>query len=112
MAASDAQVQAYSDQRVRPRCEQLRNLLVAIADDKATIDDIYAALTAPSPTWIDARDDFPPHLLTGNDVLAWNTFITGMQKLQAGTFADLTEANSFAAQWAIILKACVRPVLG
>lgn len=110
--ATDLQVQNYVDQRVRPRSEQLRAIVLRVADDKATIDDVYEALTQGSPTWDDAREDGPPHLLTPSDVLAWNTFITGIQKLQAGTFADVTEANSFAAQWAIILKACVRPVEG
>lgn len=108
--ATDQQVQTYVDQRVRPRCEQLRALALSVDDDKATLDDIYAALTQETPTWSDTRTDAPPHLLLPSDVLAWNTFITGVQKLRDGTFADLTEANSFAAQWAVVLAACVRSV--
>jgi len=46
--ASDLQVQNYVDLRVRPRCEQLRTLLLNIADDKATLDDIYNNLTLAS----------------------------------------------------------------
>lgn len=106
--ASDGQVQQYVNEHVRPRCEQLRDLGTLINYDKSLIDDIYAALTQATPTWADNRTDFPPHLLNKDDVLAWNSFITGFQKFRDGTFANVTEANSFAAQWSIILKACVR----
>lgn len=40
--ATDAQMQAYADQRVRPRAEQFRDLRARCLDDKALIDDIYA----------------------------------------------------------------------
>ncbi len=112
MAATDQQVQNYVDQRVRPRCEQIRSLYLAVKDDKAHIDDVYAALTAGSPTWTDQRTDFPPHLLTPSDVLAWNSFITQVISLIEGTFVDVGTANSAAGQYPIILKATVRPVAG
>lgn len=107
-AASNAQVQAYADAVVRPLDEQLRKVYLLAVDARAALDDIYENLTN-SPTWTDNRPDAPPHLLGPNDVLAWNTFLVGLIKLVEGTFTDVTEANSFAAQWAVILKGCVRP---
>jgi len=99
-AASDQQVQQFVDQRLRPRSEAARALLLSIEDDIAAIDDVYAALTAPAPTWSDDRTDGPPHLLTASDVLAINTFIN-----------DVRTAIRNNAQLPIVLKACVRAVL-
>ncbi|GAA4442988.1 hypothetical protein [Bremerella cremea] len=110
MAATNEQVQQYVDQRVRPACEAIRALFTQSEDNIASIDDIYANLT-DAPDWTDGRDDHPPHLATPTDVLAWNAFINGLVKFQNGTFADVTEANSFAAQLPVILKLCVRPVV-
>lgn len=75
-AATDVQVQNYSDSRVRPRAEEIRALYLACKDDKAAIDDVYTALTEQSPTWSDNRTDGPPHLLTPP------TFFLGMRLLQ------------------------------
>lgn len=97
--ATDLQVQRYADDRVRPRAEQIRALLLAMEDDKSSIDDVYQALTQASPTWSDVRTDGPPHLLTGNDVLAWNTFVT-----------EVVAAIRGNAQLPVVLKACVRGV--
>lgn len=98
--ATDPQVQQFVNERLRPRAEQIRALLLAMEDDRAAFDDIYAALTAPAPTWDDERADGPPHLLTGNDVLALNTFLY-----------DTITAMRGNAQLPVVLKACVRPVL-
>lgn len=98
MPASNAQVQAFVDQRVRPRCEAIRNLYLACKDDKAVIDDVYANLT-DSPTWTDGRTDNPPHLLVPNDVLAWNAFIT--------EFIAFVEGDG---NYAAVVDACVRGV--
>lgn len=108
MAATNEQVQQYANERVRPRCEQIRNLYLACKDDKATIGDVYANLTN-APDWTDSRPDAPPRLLTPNDVLAWNTFITQFIALVEGTFADVGAANSAAAQYPVVQQACVRP---
>jgi hypothetical protein len=97
--ATDQQVQQFVNERVRPRAEQIRALLLAMEDDRAAFDDVYAALTAQSPTWADNRTDGPPHLLTKDDVLAWNTFLS-----------DSITAMRGNAQLPIVLKACVRPV--
>lgn len=99
--ATNQQVQAFVDQRIRPHAELVRSLALEYADDISEIDDIYAALTQPSPTWTDNRTDGPPHLLTPPDVLAINTF---MNDIKAAILND--------AQYAIVLKACVRQVAG
>ena len=112
--ATDAQMQRFADERVRLRAEQFRNLRAACLDDKAAIDDIYARAVSAS-RWNDARTDGPPHLLqSGNsanpdDALNYNTFIALFEKFMAGTFANLTEANSAAANWTTLQRAAVRP---
>lgn len=98
--ATDQQVQTYADTRVRQRCEQIRDLVAQLQDDKAAIDDVYAALTQPEPTWVDQRTA-APHTLEGSDVLSYNTFIT-----------SLIDAITGDTQYPIIKKACVRPILG
>lgn len=95
--ATDLQIQNFTDHRLRPRAEQIRALLLAMEDDRAAFDDVYAALTAESPTWNDERADGPPHLLTGADVLALNTFLY-----------DIITAMRGNAQLPVVLKACVR----
>lgn len=100
MPATDQQVQQFVDNRVRPRCEQIRALLLSCEDDKAEIQDIYDALNAETPTWSDTRTD-APHSLVPSDVLAWNTFVT-----------NLITAFRADAQLPIIEKSCVRGVLG
>jgi hypothetical protein len=99
--ATNAQVQAFVDQRLRPRCEAARALALAMVDDIAAITDVYANVSAGSPTWADSRTDGPPHLLVPNDVLAFNSFIH-----------DISTAISGNAQYAIVLESCVRPVTG
>ena len=99
MPATDQQVQTFVNERIRPRCEAIRSLLIAMEDDIAAIDDVYAALTQQNVTWEDDRTDGPPHLLTPSDVLAINTILN-----------DLKTALRTNAQLPIVLKACVRPV--
>jgi hypothetical protein len=112
--ATDAQMQQYANERIRPRAEQLRALFNACADDKAANDDVYARAISAS-RWNDARTDGPPRLLqSGNsanpdDMTNYNAALDLIAKFKAGTFASLAEANSFATMWAVILKACVRP---
>lgn len=113
--ATDIQMQAFADQRLRPRAEQFRNLRLACADDRGAIDDVYARAVGNS-RWTDARADGPPHILqSGNsaspdDLLNYNSFLALFEKFMAGTFADLGEANSAAANWAVLQDACVRSV--
>ena len=109
MPATNEQVQQYVNSRVRPRCEQFRAIYNSCKDDKVSIGDVHANLI-DNPDWIDARSDGPAHLLTPNDVLAWNAFITGFVSLIEGTFGDVGEANTASAQWPVIQLGCVRPV--
>ena len=98
--ATDAQVQIFADQRIRVRAEQMRALIIAIEDDRASIDDVYARLTG-SGGWADARADGPPHLLTGPDILAINAlYVKAIAQLQADP------------NYAVLIKACVRPAGG
>lgn len=99
MTATNQQVQQYVNERVRPRAEQIRALLLAMEDDRAAFDDIYAALTGDPVTWTDDRPDGPPHLLGGSDVLAWNTLL----------YDTITSLRG-NAQLPVVLKACVRPL--
>lgn len=112
--ATDAQMQAYANDRVRKHAEALRALRVEFLDDKAAIDDIYSRAVGLN-RWTDARNDGPPHLLiSGNsaspdDMLNFNSFISLFEKFMSGTFATVNEANSAAAQWTVLQRACVRP---
>ena|SRR5438105_2281951 len=98
-AATNFQVQNFVDQRLRPHAEKARELAVVFDDDVAAFDDVYAALNVQSPTWTDTRSDGPPHLLTPADVLAMNTFLH-----------DIRDAIRNHADYAIVLKACVRGI--
>jgi len=97
--ATNQQVQEFVDRRIRPRAEQCRALLNALLDDKAEIDDVYAACNQSSPTWTDSRTDGPPHLLMPADVLSYNAFITAL-------IPNIRDAADYPA----VVKACVRPV--
>jgi hypothetical protein len=97
-AATNEQVQQFVNNRIRPRAQQIRALLLSMEDDIAALDDVYANLT-DSPDWTDNRPDGPPHLLEPNDVLAINTFLH-----------DMTTAMRGNAQLPVVLKACVHPV--
>lgn len=111
MAATNAQVQQYVNERVRPWAERARALYLEAKDHKAAIDDVYANLT-DNPTWQDQRADAPAHLLTPSDVLAWNTFITGLVALVEGGAGAAEACAAAPAQWPVVLDACVRPVNG
>lgn len=101
MSASNLQVQAFVNERIRPRSEQIRSVFLAMDGDISSIDDIYNALNVGSPTWTDNRTDGPPHLLMPSDVLAINAFLH-----------DIRDAIKNHAQYPIVLKACVRAVTG
>jgi hypothetical protein len=103
------------DQRVRPRCEQFRTLLALVADDKASIDDVYQAVSQQTPTWTDNRTDGPPHLLVPNDVLSFNTVISCLTQIRNNTFVNDADRvaciNALVGQMPVVLKSCVRPLL-
>jgi predicted TPR repeat methyltransferase len=109
-AATDKQVQTYVNDRLRPRAEQFRALVLACADDRAAINDVYDACEpANQATWTDNRTDGPPRLLTAQDVLTFNTILYVLAKIVAGT-ATAQDVADFAANWATFQSACVRPV--
>jgi len=108
MPASDAQVQAYTDQRVRVRAEQFRSLINACRDDKAAIDSIYDRC-ANGAAWSDARTDGPPKLLASQDVLTFNAFISLFLACIDGT-AQTADVQQLHANLAPFQAACVRPV--
>jgi len=99
MAATNQQIQQWANERTRVRAEQIRALLLAMEDDRAAFDDVYAGLTQEGADWTDQRTDGPPNLLTRNDMLGMNTFID-----------DMKTAMRAHAQISVVLRACVRPV--
>jgi hypothetical protein len=110
--ATNAQMQQFCDQRLRTFAELLWGLFEVAADHRSLIDDPYARAVSNS-RWSDARTDGPPHLLqSGNsaspdDLLNFNTALALIEKFRTGTFASVEEANSFAANWAVLQDARV-----
>lgn len=105
--ATDAQVQAFVDQRLRPFAEALRSLVSAAQDDQTAISDVYNACNQQSPTWADNRRDGPPFLLAPQDVLNFNTFTVQLINAMKGTSDGSTLAN-LASLYPAVLKGCVR----
>lgn len=99
-AATDAQVQRYCDERIRPRAEQLIRLLNALSDDAAAIPDVWERAANGDP-WSDGRTDGPPALAETGDILAYNTFIQCLVKVVNGT-ADAGEVANVAANWPVV----------
>lgn len=114
MAATNEQVQVWSNERTRVRAEQVRSLMLAMEGDNGAIGEVYANLT-DNPTWDDNRPDAPANLVPG-DVLAINTVSVQLAKILRGQLANDAEkvaaCNDVAAQLPVVLKACVRPVQG
>ena len=111
--ANDAQMQAFCDQRIRPRAQQLRQLLNQMTDDKNSIGDEYARATSAT-AWADARTDGPPHLLqSGNsanpdDLLNYNALITSLLAIINGT-GQTSDMATVHANWSVLMNACVQP---
>lgn len=104
--ATDQQMQHFADERIRPFAEAARLLLAQARDHKAAIDDAYARASGGA-AWADGRTDGPPHLLQAggganpDDVLNFNAFVSALI-----AFFDSTQA----ASWAVLQRACVRPL--
>lgn len=96
--ATDQQMQTFASDRLRTGAEAVRALVLRMESDKAAMDDIFARATN-GPVWADTRTDGPPHLLSEQDHLKWNAFIT-----------DITAAIKGHAEYANVLKMCVRSV--
>ena len=99
MTATNQQIQQWANERTRVRAEQIRALLLAMEDDRAAFDDVYAGLTQQGADWTDQRTDGPPNLLTRNDMLGMNSFIDAMKT-----------AMRAHDQLPVVLRACVRSV--
>lgn len=111
--ATELQVQQWAE-RIRVRCESLRNINALCEDDNGSIGSVYEHLTG-SNTWTDQRNDSPPNLLTGGDLLAINTLSQALARILGGhTYANDTERAADVAaiqnQLPIVTKACVRPI--
>ncbi len=74
--ASDAQVQAFCDNQIRPLTEAVLSLEIALAACLGGIGDVYANVTQGSPTWHDVNSSNPPHLATPGDVVNMNGLFT------------------------------------
>lgn len=111
--ATDAQMQSYMDQRLRPRAEQARQLVRDLQDDVNSIADEFSR-SSSGPLWGDARTDGPPHLLASgptsspDDLSNYNALAATLLAVIAGT-ATANQITSFPGQWAIFQRACVRP---
>lgn len=124
--ATDTQMQNYADQRIRVRAEQFRDLLIGMRDDKAANGDEYERATTNPPVagqWLDARTDGPPHLLQSgysaqdtpsnpDDLTNYNAFITAILTIIDGAdnANDAANAAAIRSTWAVLNRACVRPV--
>lgn len=117
MEATNAQMQTFANERIRPFAEQFQLVLIRADQHKAAIDDVYDRADGGA-LWSDARTDGPPHLLkagTGaspDDVLNFNSFITALLDVINGTGEnDATKAgyvNTLRAGWAVLEDAVVR----
>ncbi len=98
--ATDAQVQTFSDQQVRPMCEELRSVQISLTAILGQMDDVYQACVQATPTWHDSRQDGPPHLALVTDIPAMHDLFT---RVLAAITGD--------AQYPILLKLCVQKPL-
>ena len=106
--ATNQQVQNFSDQRVRPACEQLVSLLANLQLILAQMADVNANLTAnnPSTTWTDSRADFPPHLATPSDLITLGNAVQAFQRVVSGT-GTATDSQTIAAAMPVVQSLCV-----
>lgn len=115
--ATNAQMQVYHDQRLRPFAERLRAIFVEGADHFSAIGDMFVRAQSGNK-WSDARTDGPPTLLEsgGNadpdSIENFNLLLVRLDQLRNGTFANVGEANQFKDLWEVLVDACVRPVSG
>ncbi len=114
MAANDAQMQQFANERIRVRAEQFRALINACRDDRAAMDEVYDR-AVNGAAWTDNRTDGPPKLLASADILTFNTFIALFLEIIDGVegvdgAAAIAKINTLNANLAPFQAACVRPV--
>lgn len=111
-AATNAQVQNFSDQRCRPACEKFISLLANLQLIVAQMGDVNANLTASPPTtWTDSRNDSPPHLATPADLLALGGAVQAFQRVISGT-GTATDSQTIAAAMPVVQSLCVGSPFG
>lgn len=114
MAATNQQVQTFSDFRVRPRCATIALLVQQMQNDMANIGDVYANVSGAS-TWVDGRSDGVPHLATPGDIVNWNGFVTRLLQVITGSIGTdsataLSLVQGIQGQWPIIQELPINPV--
>lgn len=87
---------AFVDERIRPRCEQIRALLHQMQDDRHTWNVVMSSII---PNTDEAIQSGTPRKLKGQDIY---NIMTRLNEL----------LGVLEAQWAmdIVEKACVRPL--
>ena len=106
--ATDEQMQAYANDRIRVRAEQTRALIASLRDDKVAITDVYDRADGGA-AWDDDRTDGPPKLLASSDVLAFNAFADLLLKAVDGTATE-GDIGQLASNWITVQTMCVRPI--
>ncbi len=120
------QVQQWSNERTRPRCNAMLDLLDKVDADRSPLfDDIYLALSDQNFEFTDDRGDSPPHMAEKSDLLSINTSAEALRLLRSGPGQAISDeiANSglsaeakahcaslfaFADQWPIVEKLSTR----
>jgi hypothetical protein len=107
--ATNQQVQNFSDQKVRPLCEQFVSFVQNLQMALSQMGDINANLTATNPTttWLDVRTDAPPHLAQPGDLLAVAAASAAFGRVLAGT-GTAQDSVTIATAIPIIQSLCVR----
>lgn len=116
--ATDPQMQAFCNDRLRPFAQLARSVYLAAKDHKSAIDDVYARAISGT-IWNDSRTDGPPHLLASggsanpDDVENMNAFVTAFTSIIDGTdnANDAANAAALRSSWAVLLRACVHAVV-
>jgi hypothetical protein len=106
--ANDTQMNNYAA-RMRRRAEQFRQLYLAMKDDKAAIEGGVYERAVNGPAWTEQRNDGPPKILTQQDPLVYNAFISKFIAMFDGvaTAQDVAEMKANLPQF---MAMCVREV--
>ena len=104
-AATNLQVQNYSDQKVRPLCEQFVQFVSNLQLALAQMTDINANLMS-SPTWTDTRTDGPPHLAQPSDLLTIAAAAAAFGRVLSGV-GTAADSVAIATAMPVIQSLCV-----
>jgi hypothetical protein len=101
-AATNAQVQQFCDERIRPHCELLRALFAIVEDDRNAMADVLLNVNDALSTWQDTRQDAPATLLVKADIQKY--------KRVCDDLIALKTTGSISDEWPTVISACVRPL--